>query len=488
MSRPVPAAGSGRLSPSRSRSRRPLRPAAAGVLCAVLAAGGCTQAPSDEPGLPGPPSTSRATPFEGLTDRPADGPGTTFLLVGLDRRAGLSKEVKERLHVGGKECDCTDVMMLLHVSEDHGRVSVVSLPRDSYVEFAPHAERSDTGDTPVRHHGKINAAFQHGGPSLTVGTVERATGVRVDHYLETDFTGFVSTIDRLGGGTVCTDEPLRDLNSGLDLPAGTHEVDGRGALEYVRARHVPPPGDLGRVRRQQRFLVGLMEKLFDDRALADPAGLARTARALLASVRTDEGLTTGKLITLGKALRQLPSSNAEFATVPIADFDRRVPDWGSTLVWDKPRAEALFADLRADRSIVPETPPGETAPVPVAMAPAGVRVRVSAGPGAEPGSVARIARELRANGFTVVDGPSASARPAAVENSGPTEIRYDPALQRYAPTLAAALPDARLRPARGHGKVFEVTVGAEPGRVATVVHDRSSVEGAPVTVDELSCR
>ncbi|MFI1953934.1 LCP family protein [Streptomyces xinghaiensis] len=487
------------------RTRR-ARSQVAVVLCAALLAGGCarsSEAP-EPPARPGPEAGgARVSPFEGLTGRPRPTPGTTFLLVGLDGRTGLSRAEKRRLFAGGEGCDCTDVMMLLHVSADRRRVGVISIPRDSYAEFPPHTEPpatrtpapgtpsgaapSGAGTGPVRHWGKINAAHQHGGPALTVAAVEHATGIRVDHYLETDFTGFVRTVDRLGGGQVCTDKPLKDDKSGLDLPPGTHHVDGTGALQYVRARRLDPPGDLGRVRRQQRFLVSLMENLFSgDRTASGGDGFSRSARALLRSVRTDEGLTLPKLAGLGRALRKLPSSAAEFATVPIRDFDHRVPGWGSTLVWDEPRAEALFAAVRADRPIVPETRPGEIRPVPVAVAPRKLRVSVAERPGAEPGSAARLAMKLRANGFTVVGVTAGSGGGPA--QARPTEIAHDPRLRRAAPTLAAALPNARVREAEGLGRVFRVTVGPIAGRVVPVVHDRSGVEGAPVTGDELSCR
>ncbi|PGH49723.1 LCP family protein [Streptomyces sp. Ru87] len=470
-------------------ARQWFRPAAAGVLCTLLAVGGCTQAPEPRPGNPGPPDTSRVAPFDGLTDRPAPGPGTNYLLVGLDRRTGMSKQEKQRLHVGGEGCNCTDVMMLLHVSEDRRRVGVISIPRDSYVEFAPHPEAGAPARTLVRHRGKINAAYKHGGPALAVATVERATGLRIDHYLQADFTGFVDAVDRLGGGTVCTDKALRDPGSGLDLPPGTHHVDGRGALQYVRARKLDPPGDLGRVRRQQRFLVGVAQSLFAGRpAGGDRSVSARAARDLLTTLRTDKGLTTDGFSELARALRRLPTRAAEFATVPISEFDHRVPEWGSTLVWDRNRAAALFRAVREDRSIIPERRPGERPKVPVAMAPASVRVRVAEGPGAEPGSAGRLARQLRKNGFTVLGGrPAAppSATPAAVKSA--TEIRYDPKWHRYLSTLASALPDARPVPEKGHGRVFEITTGAVSGRYAEVVHDRSSVEGAPVTGKELSC-
>lgn len=164
------------------------------------------------------------------------GSGTNLLVAGLDRRSGMSRKEIQRLHVGGQECGCTDVLMLVHIAADGRRLSVVSLPRDSFVPFARH-------DHPA-HSGKINGAYAHGGRDLTVRTVERATGLRIDHYMEADFRGFVAAVDGLGGAEVCSDRPLRDENSGLDLAAGTHDVDGRHALRYVRARHLNPPGDL----------------------------------------------------------------------------------------------------------------------------------------------------------------------------------------------------------------------------------------------------
>ncbi|MGY0021851.1 LCP family protein [Streptomyces sp. YJ-C3] len=395
---------------------------------------------------------------------PASGAGTNLLVVGLDRRSGLTREEIDRLHVGGKECGCTDVMMLVHIAADGRRLSVVSLPRDSYVPFAPH-------DHPA-HSGKINGAFAHGGADLAVRTVERATGVRVDHYLEADFRQFEAAVDQLGGAEVCTDTPLADENSGLELSAGTHDLDGRGALRYARARHVFPPGDLGRVRRQQKLLLGMLARLSDAKLFRNPVATARTARALLAHVRTDGRTDAATLVSLAWSMRELTPERTEFATVPIADFDHRVPDWGSTLLWDEPRARQMFAALRADRPLAP--PGGRTdGPVAVGTLPSETQVTVDD---------SRIAEGLRASGFAVTEAPARATRPA-----GPTVVTYDPERARYAPSLAAALPGARLRPVAGSGPVFRVVVGSEDRGVRQVTYDRSMVEGAPVTGDRLRC-
>lgn len=397
------------------------------------------------------------------------GDGTNILLVGIDRRTGISAEDRKRLHVGGKECNCTDVMMVAHLSENRRRLSVVSIPRDSYVEFADHAH--------PRHAGKINGAYQHGGGELAVRTVERATGLRIDHYLETDFTGFADTVDRLDGARVCTDKPLNDSGSGLNLAAGTHQLDGRGALQYVRTRHVSPPGDLGRVRRQQRLLSELVSRLRAEGAFANRAAAALTAYRLLQSVRVDTDTGFHDLIRLGGALRRLTARQTEFVTVPLEEFDHRVPQWGSTLLWHPQRSAALWAALREDRPIADDRriqPNKED--IPVADDPALIRLRIS-----DP----EVARALRAQGFAVES--ATTGQQGATRPRGGTVITYDPYWERYVPTVTAVLPGAQLRPVAGHGETFDVTVGSDGAAVARIVHDRSSVEGAPVHGDRLLC-
>ncbi|WP_367123435.1 LCP family protein [Streptomyces phytohabitans] len=512
-------ARSPRRRPSRTEPGRPpaaparlRRAAVAGALCtaltgAVLAADAVPPPLAAGTALVAPLAAAvpRVEVFGALPPdaaRPAPGPGLNFLLVGLDRRAGLTPEERKRLHVGGEACDCTDTMMLLHVSADRRRISVVSIPRDSYVPFPrdtpggaapsglpPALRGTEPGPVPAERPaaGKINAAHRLGGPALTVRTVEQATGVRVDHYLEAEFDTFVEAVDGLGGATVCTATALRDRNSGLDLPAGTRLLDGRDALRYVRARHVPPlSGDLGRMRRQQRFVAELLDTFHERGLFRDPAALAVTARSLLRTLRADEELTTGRLLRLGRTLGELDSGDAEFATVPLDGFDHRVPGWGSTLTWDRPRAARMFAALRADRPLATdEAYPVPGPGVPVAWPPADVPVRVHAGPDRS-AAADTLERGLRASGFDVRE-RAAGAAGAGGAAPARTEIVHDPARQRAAEALAAALPGARLLPTAGHGPEFEVRPGRGAAEVTRVVLDRSSVEGAPAAGDTLDC-
>src|SRR5690606_8262963 len=127
-------------------------------------------------------------------------------------------------------------------------------PRDSYAELPEHVDRT-TGQRHGPHPVKLNAAYAEGGPALTVRTVEKMTNLKIDHYLEVDFTSFMRTVDVIGGVRICTAEPVKDSHTGLDLPAGTHTLSGGQALQYVRSRHVDGASDLGRMKRQQHFLA-----------------------------------------------------------------------------------------------------------------------------------------------------------------------------------------------------------------------------------------
>ncbi|WP_374778107.1 LCP family protein [Streptomyces sp. NBC_01310] len=400
--------------------------------------------------------------------------GTNILIVGIDSRAGISAAEKRRLHVGGKGCNCTDVMMLVHLSENRRRASVVSIPRDSYVEYA--GSNGTAGSAAPARSGKINGAYAIGGAPLTVATVEKVTGLHIDHYLETGFTGFEQTVNNLGGATVCTDKPLKDENSGLDIGAGRHHTDGNETLRYVRARHVNlRPGDLGRVRRQQRVVNDLLARLSLEGALSGPVSTARTVRTLLKTVRTDERTGLDDLVGIGWALGRLRADRTEFATVPIRLFDHRVPGVGSTLVWDEARSAALWDALGADRPITGDTRIQPVAQTPALTNPAGITVRVDD---------AVVAAALRRNGFAVTDTSQSAPSPRP---AGPPVIRYAVGQEDNAATLAAALPGSRLQPAPNHGTSFDVVVGTEPVRVKTVTYDRNIADGAPVTGDSLRC-
>ncbi|WP_449657471.1 LCP family protein [Streptomyces pathocidini] len=439
----------------------------------LLAAGGCGHAVVS--GLD--TAIGRIDPFEGLNNRPKGSDGLNFLLVGTDGREKLTEEQRKRYHLGGAPCHCTDTIMLVHLSGDRRRASVISIPRDSYVHLPEHTDRA-TGERLPAHAGKINAAYAQGGPQLTVRTVEKMTGLHLDHYIEVDFTSFMKTVDAVGGVEICSARPMKDRYTGLDLPVGTSRLNGGEALQYVRSRHIDGAADLGRMQRQQRFLAALMDEVSSGGVLMNPVKFDRVASTLLGSVRADRGFGTDELVDLGKAMRGFKPSSSEFVSVPIEDPSYPVAGLGSTVKWDAAKAGRIFRALRADRPLAHR--PAERRAAPVDVAPQRVRVRVDNGTG-RAGLGGRVTRELRASGFATQ--PPGNA-PAPAKR---TVITYDPRWDRSARTVAAALPGAELRAVRGQGPVMRVTLGSDFREVRKVRGTPQRGVGGAVTGDQVTC-
>nr|WP_244174201.1 LCP family protein [Streptomyces murinus] len=396
---------------------------------------------------------SRVDAFKDMKNRPQAGHGMNILLVGTDGRDKITERQRRAFHLGGQPCHCTDTMMIVHISEDRERATVVSLPRDSFAEVPAHRDQT-TGRQLGAHPLKLNAAYAEGGPQLTVRTVENMTRVKIDHYLEVDFTSFMKTVDVLGGVRICTATPLKDSYSGLDLTPGTHTLLGGQALQYVRSRHLDGASDLGRMKRQQRFLAALIERATSSGVLLNPMRFRDVTRAVLGSVRADTGFGTDELLDLGRAMRNFSPSSSEFTTVPIGQMDFPVKGIGSTLKWDPARSAQLFQTLRDDKPLTAARPHSAPAATPVETDPRGIRVQVANGTGTT-GLAKRIDTELAATGFATTHEPVTA--PAQLPT---TVITYDPRWDRSAHTLAAALPGSELRAAPGQGPVLKVTAGA----------------------------
>ena len=457
-----------------------------GVLVALAAAAGVLVASASGYGLLSwsTRSIERVDAFAGLTDRPpASAAGsTTFLLVGSDGRTGMTQSDMKRLHVGTEATAAgrrADTMLLVHVSARHGTVDAVSLPRDSYVTIPAHTG-TDGSAVPERRN-KLNAAYAFGGPALTVATIERTTGVRVDHYLEVDFLGFVSLVDAIGGVDVCSPVRLRDRKAGLRLPAGVTRVDGETGLAYVRARSLDGRADLGRVERQQRFLAAMVDRTTSRDVLLDPRALVRFLDAALSAVRADEGLTESELVTLGTRLRHVSGQDIRFRTVPVADPSFRAPGAGAVAVWDEGAAADVFTAMREDagrpqRAAAGRAGGGGTGRPTVD--PAQVRVQVYNGAGtAGLGSLATA--DLAAQGFQVA-GPAQNWSRTGVAR---TVIRFDTRWTESIKTAAAALPGARLEAVAGLGRTMQVVVGtsydgAKPVRVTAARSGSTDVRTA----------
>ncbi|GAA1970807.1 LCP family protein [Catenulispora subtropica] len=293
-------------------------------------------------------ATVRSDVFQGLDGRPADTPATDILLVGSDTRRGLSEGTRDTLHLGSlgsADGQRSDTIILAQLAADRKSLTLLSIPRDSYVTIPATATRPE-------HKAKINSALDLGGPALTVATVEHATGIHIDHYVQVDFSAFSSIVDAVGGVDVCLPKAADDPRSGLHLPAGVSHVNGVQALAYVRARYTLTGGsDLGRIHRQQQFLGSLADRVASSDVLADPARFSGLVRAAAASVRTDSALSTEEMLNLALAAKNLPRDRIRFVSMPLSDADYQAPGTGSTVLWDPAVSARLFDALRQDKPV-----------------------------------------------------------------------------------------------------------------------------------------
>ena len=269
----------------------------------------------------------------GTAGTPSSGP-LNILLAGVDVRSGLTRHQQLALHVGDTVSSNSDTLMLIHVSGDRSHVTVVSLPRDSWVNIPGHGMN------------KINAAYGLGGPRLVVQTVEQLTGLTVNDFIQVNFLGFVKVIDALGGVNICLPYAVDDRYSGLHLPAGLHHVDGITALEYARDRHSFALSDLARIQDQQRLMSSMLKEAISSGTLADPVKLTRFLQAALAAVKVDQGLNVS---ALADQLRGISPRNVQFMTVPLANLNYQTPTGESAVLWDTSQAQALFSKLKNDQ-------------------------------------------------------------------------------------------------------------------------------------------
>ena len=275
----------------------------------------------------------------------ADTAGTNWLLVGSDSREGLTKAERKQLHTGKDEgSQRTDTIMLIHVDES-GKPTLVSLPRDSYITIPSHTALD--GMSIEDRKNKINTAYGQGGAPLVVETVERNTGLHIDHYMEIGFKGIRDITDAVGGVNMCVPADITDENSGLSLLAGCQELDGRNALAYVRMRYADPKGDLGRVERQQQFLSSVIKKVSTPAVLLNPISMWKLVDSATNSVNVGDSDSIRNIANLALAMRSLSNGNGTLTTVPVADPDANTAA-GSSVLWDEVAARELFVSLGAN--------------------------------------------------------------------------------------------------------------------------------------------
>ncbi len=388
-------------------------------------------------------------PAPGQSARPDPAPGKALnlLLLGSDTREGLSAEELARFATeddgGGRR---SDTIILLHLAADRSKSVLVSFPRDAVVDIPGHGT------------AKINSAYGRGpdrdaGALVARATVEELTGIRIDHYIEINFGGFLDVVEALDGVEVCLPRPARDSKAGLDLPAGKQTLRGTQALAFVRTRSIDSRSDFGRIDRQQQFLAAMLRKALSLEVLLNLPRLNNFLKTVTAAVRLDDRLGLDTLRALAENLRGLDPARVTFITAPVDSPEGR-RNGRRGVILDDVAGAALWRALRDDGPIPGARPPDVGAP-PLTVAPTGIRVRVLNGAGT-PGLARRAAEALGKAGFRVRGVGDADASTYAE-----TVVRHGVERADSARTVAAALPGSRMQVDATLGSVVEVVIGSD---------------------------
>jgi LCP family protein required for cell wall assembly len=287
-------------------------------------------------------------------DAPAGEPlkvAQNILLVGIDARTDaygnpLPQNVLDALHAGssGDGGDTTDTIILVHIPAGGAAATAISIPRDSYVDIAggygkhkinsAYSRGKNASMSGLRAQGlsgaQLEVAANEAGAKTTIQTVEKFTGLTINHYASINLAGFDALSQAVGGVEVCLKAPVHDTYSGADFPAGTQTLSGAQALAFVRQRH-GLTSDLDRIARQQAFLSGMAKKVLSAGTFTDPSKLSALVDAVQGSVVLDKGWD---VLSFAQQLRGMTSGAIGFATIPVQSLSLQTPSDGDAVKVD----------------------------------------------------------------------------------------------------------------------------------------------------------
>jgi LCP family protein required for cell wall assembly len=314
--------------------------------------------------------------------QPRSGKEQNILIVGLDSRDGLSAQERRLLSVGNANSLSTDTIMVIHVPADGSRATMISIPRDSYVEI-PGGFRKN----------KINAAYADGytyapsgssekqkqaaGANTLVGAVSKLTGLTIDHYVQVGFGGFYTITKAIGSipVTLCaaTDDThayneahgLGSVGSDFKMSAGPHDLNPVQALEFVRQRHNLKGEDLAREQRQRYFLAAAFKKIASAGVLLDPGKLQNLIKAITGAFYVDDNGFS--LLDLANQMADLSANKITGYTIPT-DGTGNAPV--GSVVFVNPAKVQRFVLEKLNPTSAPSRPAGTSHPTTSSTAPA----------------------------------------------------------------------------------------------------------------------
>ncbi|MFE4977480.1 LCP family protein [Kitasatospora sp. NPDC056651] len=413
-----------------------------------------------------PPSPVPATPGASVP--------VNVLLLGSDSR----EDGNDSLGGGDVGVGNSDTAILIHVYADHKHAVGVSIPRDTLVTI-PSCKLPNGTWTKPKTDQMFNSAFSvglspKGNPACTQNTVEKLTGLRVDHTIVVDFKGAATMSEAIGGVEACVPNDVNEY--GIHLKKGVQKLSGQSAVDYLRIRHgIGDNSDIGRMKRQQAFLSSMIKKV-QGQGFSLPT-LLPLADAATKSLTVDEGLGTAmKLVDFARSVQDIKLSDVSFVTAPWRFAGDRV-----RLV--QPDADTLWKLLREDRTLDGQSTAGTGQAI--------------ASPGADPaGANTPLTPEQAATPITVVNGVGTPGlagsgsetlkargfQDITLGHNAPghqnTLVSYDPALKAAADQVVALFPGAKAVEEPGTGAIT-VTLGADFRSAGTQINSVSAPSPAP---------
>ncbi len=270
--------------------------------------------------------------------------GVNMLLVGSDSGEGDPA-------FGDRGEHLNDVTILLHISADHTNATVVSFPRDLFVNIPSCPREDGDGSWGSQSSAKINVALTYGGLACVVQTVSELTGVNIPFAAKIEFNGVIEMTNAIGGVTVCVATPIDDGQIGLKLDAGPNTLMGADALMFLRSRYGIDGGtDIARISNQQVYMSALVREAKSSETLSDPIKVYGLAKAAVDNMQVSNSLRNPLTVaSIALALKNIAPENIQLVQYP-SYFGNNSSGTGGVLPYTQDAAQ-LFAAINNDQPV-----------------------------------------------------------------------------------------------------------------------------------------
>lgn len=275
--------------------------------------------------------------------------GFNLLVTGVDAcEEEYAALFGDRCSGGDSQSTLNDVNLLVHVSEEPRRITVVSFPRDLMVPI-PECEDGSGGSSSAVAKQALNSSYGRGGLACVARTITELTGQSIEFAAAVTFGGVIEITDAIGGVDVCVANGIDDVNTGLHLAAGTHTLKGLDALQFLRTRYgVGDGSDLGRIGNQQQYLSSLVRTLIDAKTLSDIPTMLKLADVGVRNITPSTSLADPQVIVqLALAVKDVAVEDIVFVQYPnVVD-----PENPNRVVPDEANAAVLWEAVNANRQL-----------------------------------------------------------------------------------------------------------------------------------------